>query len=122
MALPNSIAILSSQVTRRTRTEEVVGPEQCVSALDAVKSITINAAHQYFEQDRKGSIEVGKLADLVVLSASPLTVPPKKIKDIEVAETIKKGTTIHSSATASSSEDSEPGLGVPTDYQWHSCC
>ncbi|WP_369185295.1 amidohydrolase [Streptomyces sp. Y1] len=124
VALPNSIAILSSQVTRRTRTDQVVlGPEQCVSALDAVKSITIHAAHQYFEQDRKGSIEVGKLADLVILSANPLTIAPDEIKDITVAETIKQGTTIHSATTAAvSSEDREPGLAVPTDYQWHGCC
>ncbi|MGW7585199.1 amidohydrolase [Kitasatospora sp. NPDC054768] len=126
VALPNSIAILSSQVTRRTRTDQVVlGPEQCVSALDAVKSITINAAHQYFEQDRKGSIEVGKLADLVILSANPLTVPPEEIKDIKVAETIKEGTTVHSVADANSdanADDPVPGLEVPTDYQWHGCC
>lgn len=122
VALPNSIAILSSQVTRRTRTDEVViGPEQCVSALDAVKSITINAAHQYFEQDRKGSIEVGKLADLVILSANPLTVPPEEIKDITVAETIKRGTVIHP-VGATGSDDPEAGLAVPTDYQWHGCC
>ncbi|MGW3183959.1 amidohydrolase [Kitasatospora sp. NPDC001119] len=124
VALPNSIAILSSQVTRRTRTDQVVlGPEQCVSALDAVKSITIHAAHQYFEQDRKGSIEVGKLADLVILSANPLTVPPEEIKDIAVAETIKKGTTIHPATAAGTDGDaSEAGLEAPTDYQWHGCC
>ncbi|MFE4512797.1 amidohydrolase [Kitasatospora sp. NPDC056783] len=122
VALPDSIAILSSQVTRRTRTDRVVlGPEQRVSALDAVKSITIHAAHQYFEQDRKGSIEVGKLADLVILSANPLTVPPEEIRDIEVAETIKRGTTIHSAAGAAT-DDTGTGLEVPTDYQWHGCC
>ncbi|WP_083975841.1 amidohydrolase family protein [Kitasatospora azatica] len=124
VALPNSIAILSSQVTRRTRTDQIVlGPEQCVSALDAVKSITINAAHQYFEQDHKGSIEVGKLADLVILSANPLTVEPEKIKDITVAETIKKGTTIHPAvAAAANSDEPEPGPEAPADYQWHGCC
>ncbi|MER5354806.1 amidohydrolase [Kitasatospora sp. NPDC002551] len=123
VALPNSIAILSSQVTRRTRTDRVVlGPEQRVSALDAVKSITIHAAHQYFEQDRKGSIEVGKLADLVILSANPLTVPPEEIKDIKVAETIKKGTTIHSATGANADDPGSAGLEVPTDYQWHGCC
>ncbi|WP_329569097.1 amidohydrolase [Kitasatospora sp. NBC_01266] len=122
VALPNSIAILSSQVTRRTRGDDVVlGPEQCVSALDAVRSITINAAHQYFEQDRKGSIEVGKLADLVILSANPLTIPEDEIKDIKVTETIKQGTTIHP-VLAVSSDDPEPGPEVPTNYQWHGCC
>ncbi|MFF2039936.1 amidohydrolase [Kitasatospora sp. NPDC058170] len=123
VALPNSIAILSSQVTRRTRTDKVVlGPEQCVSALDAVRSITINAAHQYFEQDRKGSIEVGKLADLVILSANPVTLDdPEEIQHIKVAETIKAGRTVH------------PAIGVrtaahlagptpPADYQWHCSC
>ncbi|GAB7184628.1 predicted amidohydrolase YtcJ [Kitasatospora sp. Ki12] len=101
VALPNSIAVLSSQVTRRTRTDGVVlGPEQRVSALDAVRAITLNAAHQYGEQDRKGSIEVGKLADLVILSANPLTVDPEAIGDIEVIETIKAGTTVHPPAPA----------------------
>ncbi|MEU1424443.1 amidohydrolase family protein [Kitasatospora sp. NPDC005751] len=96
VALPNSIAILSSQVTRRSRTEGVVvGPEQCVDALDAVRAITVNAARQYFEEDRKGTIEVGKLADLVILSASPLAVDPEEIKDITVVETIKAGRTVH---------------------------
>uniref|UniRef100_A0AAU3HRJ9 Amidohydrolase n=1 Tax=Streptomyces sp. NBC_01393 TaxID=2903851 RepID=A0AAU3HRJ9_9ACTN len=96
VALPNSIAILSSQVTRVTRTSgSVLGPDQCVSALDAVKSITINAARQYFEEDTKGSIEVGKLADLVILSHNPLTIPERKIKDITVVETIKEGRTVY---------------------------
>ncbi|MFF7585957.1 amidohydrolase [Kitasatospora purpeofusca] len=95
VALPNSIAVLSSQVTRRTRSGHLLGPHQRVSALEAVRAITINAAHQYGEQDRKGSIEVGKLADLVVLSENPLTVDPERIRDIEVIETIKAGTTVH---------------------------
>ncbi|MGB6224853.1 MAG: amidohydrolase, partial [Pseudonocardiaceae bacterium] len=57
VALPNSIAILSSQVTRVTRSSgRVLGEAQRVSALDAVKSITINAARQYYEEDTKGSI------------------------------------------------------------------
>ncbi|MDH6137868.1 putative amidohydrolase YtcJ [Kitasatospora sp. MAA4] len=123
VALPNSIAILSSQVTRRTRTEGVVlGPEQCVSALDAVRSITINAAHQYFEQDSKGSIEVGKLADLVVLSENPLTVHPDAIKDITVVETFKRGTRIHPViGIHGEAPDDGPRVSV-TDHQWHCNC
>jgi predicted amidohydrolase YtcJ len=124
VALPNSIAILSSQVTRRTRTDGIVlGPGQCVSALDAVRSITINAAHQYFEQDSKGSIEVGKLADLVILSASPLSVHPDEIKDIRVAETFKQGRSIHPviGLSADQAQD-EPSVPPAADQQWHCSC
>ena len=123
VALPNSIAILASQVTRRTRTDGVVlGPEQRVSALDAVRSITINAAHQYFEQDSKGSIEVGKLADLVILSANPLTVDAEAIKDIKVIETFKRGASIHPVITVDG-EDPDGGPAVlPVDHAWHCSC
>ncbi|MYV99630.1 amidohydrolase [Streptomyces sp. SID3343] len=95
VARPSSIAILSSQVTRITRSGETLGAHQCVSGLDAVKSITINAAHQYGETRDKGSIEVGKLADLVILSANPATVPGEEIQNITIVETIKAGRTVH---------------------------
>ncbi|MGV9268270.1 amidohydrolase [Kitasatospora sp. NPDC003701] len=121
VALPNSIAILSSQVTRRTRTEGVVvGPEQCVDALDAVRSITVNAARQYFEEDRKGTIEVGKLADLVILSASPLAVEPEEIKDITVVETIKAGQTVHPAPAWKAGATALPG--TPVEPRWGCSC
>jgi predicted amidohydrolase YtcJ len=96
VALPSSIMILASQVTRVTRSGQVLGPEQRVSPMEAVKSITINAAYQYFEEKSKGSLEVGKLADLVILDRNPLTVDPMAIKDIRVLETIKEGRSIYS--------------------------
>ncbi len=119
VALPNSIAILSSQVTRLTRTGRILGPAQRVSPLDAVKAITLNAAWQYSEQDRKGSIETGKLADLVILSANPLTVPPQEISDITVVETIKQGVTIYPAGKAA---PPPPGTGAPASYLWHGHC
>jgi len=94
VALPSSTVILATQVNRTTRSGEVLGPDQRVSALDALKSITINAAYQYFEEDRKGSIEVGKLADLVILNANPLEISPEELWDLEVLETIKEGETV----------------------------
>ena len=98
VALPSSIMILATQVNRLTGTGKVLGPDQRVPAMDAVKSITINAAYQYFEEDSKGSLEPGKLADLVILDQNPLTIDPLKIKDIKVIETIKEGTTIYTAS------------------------
>ena len=67
----------------------------CVSVMNALKSITINAAYQYFEEKTKGSLESGKLADFVILDKNPLKVEPKGIKDIKVVETIKEGKSIY---------------------------
>ena len=52
-------------------------------------------ARQYGEQNSKGSLEPGKLADLVILSANPVAVDPMAIKDIQVLETIKERETIY---------------------------
>jgi predicted amidohydrolase YtcJ len=57
--------------------------------------MTINVARQYQEQDSKGSLESGKLADLVILDKNPLKVDPLAIKDIKIEETIKEGKTIY---------------------------
>jgi predicted amidohydrolase YtcJ len=62
--------------------------------MEAIKAVTINGAYQYFEEDKKGSIESGKLADLVILDKNPLTVDPQDIENIKVVETIKEGNTI----------------------------
>lgn len=88
--------LMWTAVNRVSRSGEVIGPDQRVTPLEALKAITINAAHQYFEEHTKGSIEVGKLADLVILDANPLTVDPMAIRDIKVVETIKEGRTIYS--------------------------
>ncbi len=95
VALPSSIMILATQVNRTTRSGYVLGPDQRVSPMDAIRSTTIDAAWQYFEEDRKGSIEPGKLADLVILDANPLEVPPEALFDLEVVETIKEGKTVY---------------------------
>ena len=97
VALPNSIMVIASQVNRTTRSGQVLGAEQRVSVMDALKSITIHAAYQYFEEKTKGSLEPGKLADFVILDRNPLRVEPESIKDIRVIETIKEGRTIYRS-------------------------
>ncbi|MEQ1783606.1 MAG: amidohydrolase [Hyphomonadaceae bacterium] len=91
---PDMMRLMWSAVNRTTRSERTLGPEQRISPLDALKAITKDAAYQYFEEDQKGTIEVGKLADFTVLSQDPLQVQPDRIKDIRVLETIKEGATI----------------------------
>ena len=87
--------VLWSAVTREDRNGEVIGPDQRVTVEEALQAITINAARQYFEEGSKGSLEPGKLADLVILSANPLTVEPDAIREIKVLETIKEGASIY---------------------------
>jgi predicted amidohydrolase YtcJ len=82
-------------VNRVTRSGKVLGADQRIAVRDALKAITIHAAWQYFEEDRKGSIKPGKLADFVILADNPLTIESMKIKDIRVLETIKEGVTIY---------------------------
>ena len=62
---------------------------------EALQSITINGAYQYFEENTKGSLKAGKLADLVILDMNPLKVNAMTIKDIKVMETIKEGKSIY---------------------------
>jgi predicted amidohydrolase YtcJ len=94
VTLPNAMMILSSQVNRTTRSARVLGEAQRVSVMAALKSITSNAAYQYFEEDSKGSLEVGKLADLVILDKNPLKIDPSDIMGIRVLETIKEGKSV----------------------------
>lgn len=95
VALPNSIMILYATVNRISRSGDVIGPNERVSPYNALRSITSWAAYQYFEEDSKGTLEKGKLADLVVLDKNPLKVDPKQIKDIQVLETIKEGNVVY---------------------------
>ncbi len=92
---PDMMRLLWSGVNRVTRSGEVLGADQRVTPLEMLKSMTINAAYQFFEENNKGSIEVGKLADLTVLSDNPLKVDTMAIKDIQIEETIKEGETVY---------------------------
>ncbi len=95
--------VLWTAVNRVSRSGEVIGADQRVTAVEALKAITINAAYQYSEEQSKGSITVGKLADLVIVDNNPLTVDPMKLKDIAVFETIKEGRTVYREPATQSS-------------------
>jgi hypothetical protein len=73
-----------SIVTRRPAEGEIYGPEQRVSVDTAIRFSTMGSAYASFEADVKGSMEVGKMADFVVLSDDPTQVAPEGIKDIHV--------------------------------------
>jgi len=90
-------------VNRTSRTGKIIGKDERASPYQALKAITANAAYEYFEEGSKGSLEVGKLADLVILDNNPLTVKADNIRNIEVVRTIKEGRTIYDRATPDSS-------------------
>jgi predicted amidohydrolase YtcJ len=82
-------------VTRRSKDGVVIGPDERIDVLTALKALTTVPAWQYREEAHKGSIEVGKLADLVILKANPLTTAIDDIPKIEVVETFKEGQSIY---------------------------
>jgi predicted amidohydrolase YtcJ len=83
--------MLWSAANRISRAGAEIGLGQRVTPLEGLKAMTIWAAEQYGEQDSKGTLQVGKLADLVVLDKDPLKVEPTAIKDLKIVETIKEG-------------------------------
>jgi predicted amidohydrolase YtcJ len=95
VALPSAIRILSSVVTRRTRSGDILGAGQCIPVEEALKSLTLWGAYQHYEEANRGSIEVGKLADFVVLDKNPHKVPVLALSELKVMETIKEGKSIY---------------------------
>ncbi len=95
VAFPNLMMIMWTTVNRVTRSGQVLGPDQRLTPYEALKCITSWAAYQHFEEDRKGTLAEGKLADMVILDQNPLTVDPMTLKDIRVLETIKEGQTVY---------------------------
>jgi len=78
-------------ITRRTRTGERLGPAQAITAEQALRAVTIDAAWQLFADDRIGSIEPGKYADFTVLERDPLEVSPEKLDNVGVLGTWSGG-------------------------------
>ena len=83
-------------VNRLTSSGQVLGADQRISVLEALRAHTFNPAWQNFQDKDKGSIEPGKLADLVILDANPLEADPAALRGIGVLETIVGGKTVYS--------------------------
>lgn len=86
---------IQSMVTRKDFDGRVWGPNQRVSIEDALKICTINGAYASYEENIKGSITPGKLADFVILADAPQDVDPDAIKHIEIVRTVVGGTTMY---------------------------
>ena len=88
---PDMLHTIWSAVNRLSRSGQPLGLEQRISTWEALRAVTCEAAYQYGEEGTKGQIREGMRADLVILSADPLTTAPQDLRDIEVLETIKDG-------------------------------
>jgi hypothetical protein len=93
---PDMMRLLEIAVGRKTRDGVVLGEDQRLSFEEALYAVTLGAAYQYFEEDHKGSISVGKQADLVVLERDPASVSVDEISEVGVVETIARGRTVFS--------------------------
>lgn len=93
--LPNMFETIWCAVKRETQNKVILGNDEKISVLDAIKGITINAAYQYFEENQKGTIKIGKNADLIIVNKNPLKIDIDEIKSLKILETIKKGEVLY---------------------------
>ena len=89
------------EVTRKTSGGQVLNPEQRITRQEALRMYTISGAYNSFEEKTKGSIEPGKLADMVVTTKDFLTCPEDDIKDIEPVITMVDGKVVYGPAPGS---------------------
>ena len=92
---PDMMRLISITVNRKTRSSHVLGPHQRATIQEALHAVTLGAAYQYFEEDRKGSITVGKQADLVILGQNALTSDPAEFENIPILETFSRGRSVY---------------------------
>lgn len=92
---PNMLLSLHNAVNRYTNKGNPLGTEYAIDIYEALKAITVNAAYQAFDENIKGSLKVGKLADFVILDKNPLKISKKDLKNIKVLATIKENILIY---------------------------
>ena len=93
---PDIMRLVSITVNRETRSGHILGPDQRATVMEALHAVTLGAAHQYFEENEKGSITPGKRADLVILERNPLEVNPAELADVAIIETFSRGLSVYS--------------------------
>lgn len=92
--------LLWTTVNRIMRSGQVLGPDERVTPYQGLLALTSNGAYEYFEEKTKGTLEVGKLADFVMLDRNPLKVDPMAIQDIRVMGTVKEGKDVYTRSDA----------------------
>ncbi|HQR29797.1 MAG TPA: amidohydrolase [Anaeromyxobacteraceae bacterium] len=90
----DSMFTVWSAVNRVSKSGKVIGPDERIPVSQALRAITADAAWQYREEGERGTLEAGKVADLVLLSANPLRVDPRTLREVKVLETVKAGRTV----------------------------
>lgn len=93
--LPDMMQTIWCAAKRITKSGVQLSGKECIGVYDALKAVTIHAAYQYGEEADKGTIEEGKLADLIILDKNPLEVLVDQVKNIKVLETIKEGVKVY---------------------------
>jgi predicted amidohydrolase YtcJ len=88
---PNMLETIWCAANRQTKAGIILGEQERIPVIEALKAVTVNAAYQYFEENEKGSIRAGKKADFVILDKDPLKTPPEDLGTIKVLQTIKGG-------------------------------
>lgn len=111
---PSILELVDAGVNRVAPSGTVLGPDERVSPYVALRAVTAMAAYQIKEEKTKGTLEAGKLADLVILDKNPLKVGSMAIKSISVVETIKEGRTIFLKTTSTASTADDLGTSVAT--------
>lgn len=93
--LPDMLFTVWCAASRITKNNVPLRQDEAITPYQALKALTINGAYQYFEENTKGSIKEGKMADFIILSENPLKCSTNKIKNIKILQTIKNGETVY---------------------------
>ena len=91
---PDMFETIWCAVNRKTKEGKVLGENEKISVLEAIKAVTINVAYQYGEEEIKGSLKAGKNADFIIVDKNPLKVAKDELRNIKILETIKDGKVI----------------------------
>lgn len=92
---PDMLETIWCAVNRRTRGGTVLGPQERIPALEALRAVTVNGAWQYFEEKEKGALKPGMKADFVILDKDPLRTRPEELREIQVEATVKAGEIVY---------------------------